>query len=91
MEKIKFIMSGLWTFLRPFIFQLMTQGGQLLAQVAMEAVTEVEQSMQSADGAQKRSQAFDNIQSELKHSGVKIAASVVNAAIEAAVVAIKSN
>ena len=91
MEKIKFIMSGLWTFLRPFIFQLMTQGGQLLAQVAMEAVTEVEQSMRSADGAQKRAQAFDSIQSELKRSGVKIAASVVNAAIEAAVVAIKSN
>lgn len=89
MEKIKFLLSNLWEFLRPFICQLMSQAGLILAQAAMTAVTAVATSMAEADGAAKRQEAFGMIEDELKRAGVEMAASTINAAIEAAVVKLK--
>lgn len=89
MEKIKFIMSKLWMFLRPFICQLMSQGGAILAETAMTAVSAVALSMQEADGEAKRRQAFEIIQTELTKKGVQMATSIINAALEAAVVSLK--
>lgn len=89
MEKIRFLMSGVWEFLRPFAYQLMTQGGRILAQAAMTAVTAVAVSMQDQDGAAKRKAAFEMIQADLAKQGVSLAASLINAAIEAAVLKMK--
>lgn len=90
MERLRFIMSQIWDFLRPFILQMMSQAGQVLAQSAMAAVAAVAVSMQEADGEAKRRQAFDLIQADLTKAGIQIAASTINAAIEAAVVKMKA-
>jgi len=90
-EKIKFIMSKLWWFLAPFIRQLMTGAGMLLADAAMMAVSSVQTSMSGADGAQKRQKAFDQIKTELSLNGIQLAANVINAAIETAVLKLKAN
>lgn len=91
MEKIKFILSGLWEFLRPFICRLMSQGGMILAQTAMSAVSAVALSMQESDGESKRIQAFEIIKHELAKQGIDMATSVINAALEAAVVKMKEH
>ena len=87
--KMKFIMSQAWDFLAPFIWVMMTQAGQLLAKTALEAVSAVNVSMQSADGPAKRAQAFETIKDELLHNCVSLATSTINAAIEAAVIKLK--
>jgi hypothetical protein len=87
-EKMKFILGQMWSFLAPFIRQMMTQAGVILAQTALSAVATVELSMMGEDGASKRAAAFDKIKSELITQGVSIATSTINAALEAAVVKI---
>lgn len=84
LEKLKFIYSSISTFLWPFIRLFLKQGGALLATAALNAVTIVAASMQDADGAQKREAAFKMIQAELIAGGISLAASAINAAIEAA-------
>jgi hypothetical protein len=84
-EKIRFILGRMWDFLAPFIRILMTQAGELLAQAAMEAVTAVQSSMADQSGEEKRKAAFEAIEKSLLQNGVKLGASVINMAIEAAV------
>jgi len=91
MEIITLFFSSLWVFLRPFILQLLTEGGILLAKYAMEAVTKVASTMSEADGAAKRDEAFKIIADQLAKEGVQIATSTINAAIEAAVVKLKDD
>jgi hypothetical protein len=89
-EKMKFIMGQMWEFLAPFIRQMMTTAGPILADAAIRAVTSVEVSMQSAGGSEKRAAAFDAIKDDLAQKGLSLAASTINAAIEAAVVKLAS-
>lgn len=90
MEKLRFILSSLWSFLAPFIRQLMSDSGILLAQAAMSAVSAVASTMNDASGEAKRNQAFNLILSDLTKLGIEMAASTINAAIEAAVVKLKA-
>lgn len=89
-EKIKFIMGPVWDFLAPLIRQLMSAIGPILANAAMTAVTAVEVSMQQSGGEAKRAEAFECIKADLASQGISLAASLINAAIEAAVVKLVS-
>lgn len=88
-EKFKLMWSGVWEFLRPFVTQMMTEAGQILAATAMQAVKIVAETMPAADGSEKRAAAFEKIAADLASLGVNLAASTINAAIEAAVVKLK--
>ena len=87
MDKIKFLMSDLWGFLWPFILVMLTSGGQLLAASAMAAVAAMATS--DLSGPDKRDMALDMIKKDLRAGGITIATSVINAALEAAVVKLK--
>lgn len=86
-DKIKFIASGLWDFLAPFIRILLSQFGRILAEAAMEAVRLMAESGMS--GAEKREQAFKIIEQTIKAKGMQASATVINMAIEAAVLKLK--
>ena len=90
MVKFKFRMSSIWSFLLPFVQILLTKGGLILATVAMQAVQIVAESMKDEDGTDKREAAFDIIKKELTEQGIDLASSVINAAIEAAVIKLKA-
>jgi hypothetical protein len=87
-EKLKFIMSDAWLFLRPFILVLLSQGGRLLMSAALEAA-QAANNRKGATGAQKRDAAFTLIVEKLASSGMEMTAAVVNQAIEAAVLKLK--
>lgn len=90
MVKFKFMMSSIWLFLLPFVQILLTKGGLILATVAMQAVQIVAESMKDEDGTDKKEAAFDIIKKELTEQGIDLASSVINAAIEAAVLKLKA-
>lgn len=89
--KLKFAFSKVWDFLLPFVRQFMSEAGALLAETALEVVTALQTEMQGASGAEKRERAFALIQVKLTAKGIKIASSVIYAAIEAAVQKIKND
>lgn len=66
----------------------MSQIGPILANAALEAVAALMNSELSND--EKRASAFATILETLARQGISVAASVINAAIEAAVLKIKS-
>ena len=86
---IKLYASSAWGFLLPFLKIFLSQAGQVLASVAMNTVKNVALNYASEPGDKKRVIAFDHIQNELANQGIKIGASVINAAIEAAVQRLK--
>lgn len=90
---IKLYTSQLWAFLRPFVTLLLSQAGQALAAAAMNAVKTVATTYADRDGSAKREAAFELIVADLKKNGIQIGVAVttsmVNAAIEAAVVNLK--
>lgn len=90
MDKFKFVMSGLWTFLAPFIRQLLSHGGTLLIHASMQAVAAVAMDMKDKSGSEKRDAAFDMIKRQLTEQGVDMAASAINAALEAAVIKLQA-
>lgn len=87
--QIKFIMSKMWIFLRPFIIILLSQVGPLLAEAAMAAVT-VAADINVSD-SEKREKAYELIAEDLRSKGVIVTASVINMAIEAAVQKLKES
>ncbi len=89
-NKIKFFMSEAWAFIKPFVTQLLTDSGQILARSAMSAVAAIAADMSAADGKTKRDAAFDMILGDLKAHGIELATSTINAALEAAVVKLKA-
>lgn len=88
MDKIKFMLSSIWVFLLPFIKILMSRSGQILAEAAMKAVQTM--ANRDLDNSQKRDAAYKMIVLDLKNSGLGMATSVVNAALEAAVIRMKA-
>ena len=86
-EKIKFISSKAFEFLLPFIKILLSQAGMILAESAMKAVTTMSLTDLSNDA--KRVAAFDSIMSDLKAKGITLGTSVINSAIETAVLNLK--
>ena len=88
MDKIKFMLSGIWVFLLPFVKILMSQAGQILAESAMKAVQTM--ANRDLDNDQKRATAYKMIVLDLKNAGLGMATSVINAALEAAVIRMKA-
>lgn len=86
-EKMKFLASGLWTFLKPLIRQLLSAAGPALAAAATAAVTTAAQ--KAITSTEKREFAHKEIVIELEKQGLKLGqdftSRMVNAAIEAAV------
>jgi len=86
-EKMSFIMSKMWEFLRPFIRILMSQAGQVLAEAAMAAVAVMAD--QTIPSSEKREEAFKIIVEDLRKKGIVLSSSIIYAAIEAAVQKLK--
>lgn len=91
LDKMKFFLSEIWVFLQPFIKQMLTDSGKVLARSAMAAVTVVAQGMMGSANEEKRQAAFDLILQDMKVAGVEIGTATINAALEAAVVRYKAN
>lgn len=89
-DRIKFFLSEAWSFLQPFVKQLMTNAGKTLAIIALNTVKEVANTMGDADGEAKRAAAFASIKGQLKEAGLSLGTSMINAAIEAAVIKMKA-
>lgn len=87
--KLKVVGGEVWDFLYPFIQLFMSEMGQAVAQAAMVAVTECAATMGEADGQEKRKAAYDKMVAILAAKGITVGASVIYAAIEAAVQRIK--
>lgn len=90
-DKIKFFLSDTWIFLKPFVMQMLSDSGRVLARSALQAVTAVARNMLGADNDAKRQAAFDMILQDMKTAGIDIATSTINAALEAAVVKLKAS
>lgn len=83
--KLKVAFGEVWDFLYPFIQLFMSEMGQAVAAAAMVAVTECAATMGEADGQEKRKAAYDKMVAILAAKGITVGASVIYAAIEAAV------
>ena len=76
--------------LKPLVQQLLMSAGQSLAIAAQNAVKWVADNHDDLGNAEKREKAFEIIGRDLKQQGIDMAASTINAAIEATVVKLKS-
>jgi len=88
MERIKFMLSGVWAFLLPFIQLLMTDTGRLLATSALKAV-EIMANRELTSEA-KRLAAVQLVKVDLANAGLELATSVINATVEAAYLKFKA-
>ena len=90
-EKMKFLASGMWDFLRPLIRVFLSNIGPVLAAAATTAVQVA--AVKAIANTEKRDSAYKDILVELEKQGFKLGAdfteSMVNAAIEAAVQGLK--
>lgn len=86
-EKVKFLASSMWTFLRPLIRVFLASIGPLLATAAQSAVAAA--AAKAISSTEKRDFAFKEIVLQLERQGFKqgedFTGRMVNAAIEAAV------
>lgn len=86
-EKLKFLASGMWEFLKPLIRQFLTAIGPLLATAAQSAVAAA--AAKAISSTEKRDFAFKQIVLAMEMQGMELgkdfSARMVNAAIEAAV------
>lgn len=90
-ERIKFLASGMWDFLRPLIRVFLSSIGPILAQAASAAVQVA--AAKAISSTEKKDSAYSAIVVDLEKQGFKygadFTASMVNAAIEAAVQGLK--
>jgi len=93
-ERIKIVSSSIWVFVLPYLRMLLSKAGPILAAAALEAVKVVAANASGATDDQKRNLAFQAIGESLKTQGIAIGVDVstalVNAAIETAVLKLKS-
>jgi hypothetical protein len=91
-EKLRLITSSTWSFLRPLIVIFLSKVGPVLAKAASAAVAA--QAQRAASGYEKRAGAFNQIESSLVSQGIAVGtdvtASMINAAIEVAVLKLKA-
>lgn len=92
-DKIDAFFSDAWEFVAPLIRLFMSSAGQVLGQLALQAVMEIgkDPGMVGAGGLAKRQAAFDRIAQKAKEQGLVVAESMINAAIETAVQKAKSD
>jgi len=84
------LISMLLPFLKPFVEQMLKSAGQALASAALSAVKWVKDNKDYLSNEEKRNEAMKVIRNQLAYEGIDIATSTINAAIEAAVVKLKS-
>lgn len=89
MDRLKFIMSGVWEFLKPIITVFLSDMGPLLIKATTAAVEEMANTTMSGD--EKRSAAFEAIQRTMLSEGFDVASHVINATIETAVAKLKAD
>lgn len=82
-EKIKIMSSNVWSFVLPFVRQMLKDSGPILMDIAMAAVLQV---ASGTSNLEKRQKAFEIIKTELMKKGIVFGESMINAAIEIAVV-----
>ena len=87
MDKLKFLMSGLWSFLQPIIKVFLSEIGPILISTATAAVAEM--SKTGMTGEQKKEAAFNAIKAALIKDGIKVASHIINTTIETAVAKLK--
>ena len=87
MDKLKFLMSGLWTFLRPIIKVFLSDIGPILISTATAVVSEMAKTDMS--GKQKKEAAFNVMEEMLGNQGIKVATHIINTTIETAVAKLK--
>lgn len=89
-EKIKLVNSAVFSFVLPFLRLLLQKSGPILVAAATQAVLVVAANASGATNQEKRNLAFEAIANDLRNKGIvvgtDVAISVVNAAIELAVV-----
>lgn len=92
-EKVKIINSSIFAFVLPFLRLMLSQAGPILAAAATQAVTAVASHAMSATNEEKRNLAFESIARDLERQGIKVGVdvgvSMINAALELAVVKLK--
>jgi hypothetical protein len=86
-EWLKVIFGAIGTFLIPLIKRFLTDGALALAAAATEVVTMLADTTMS--GEDKRKEAFRLIVERLRVKGITLSSSLIYAAIEAAVAALK--
>ena len=88
-ERLKFVFSKVWDFIAPFVRIFLSSAGQILGAVALQVVRNIAQDTTLVTDSDKRSAAFDAIVVDLKGKGIElglqVTTSMINAAIEAAV------
>jgi hypothetical protein len=87
-ERLKFLSSWAWGFLRPLVIALLSDQGRKLAEAAREAVELME--ITELDGDTKRRHAVEMIKTYLSNFGIAVRTSIINAAIEAALLELRS-
>lgn len=88
-ERLKFIFSQAWDFLRPLIVVLLTEGGLYFMQIANDAVQYAQS--QGGTGAEKKDIAVQYFKDSFYGSGLEVGTSIMNSLIEAAVLRMKAN
>lgn len=89
MEKLKFLMSGLWSFLQPIIKVFLSDIGPVLISAATAAVAEMAATDKTGD--EKKAAAVAAVTSALTSQGVTVATHLINTTIETAVAKLKAD
>lgn len=93
MNRFRLLFSSLWVFLQPFVNVFLAEFGPALAKSALAAVKIAAANLSAMPGAVKREHAYDLIVADLKAQGIRlgaeVTASMINAALEAAVQKVK--
>jgi hypothetical protein len=90
MQKIKFILSWLWKFLKPFITIFLTELGRAVAEAAMTAVTTAANMPDGTSNEKRRKAAYAYTKRILLDEGHEARDSMIYAAIEVALQALKT-
>lgn len=86
-DRVRFLASWAWSFLRPLIRELLSDRGERLAAVAREVVADLEDS--SLPGSERREAAVQRIRTLLREEWADIPTLLLHAVIEAAVLRIR--
>jgi len=90
MQKIKFILSWLWTFLSPFIKIFLTELGRAVAEAAIAAVAIAANMPEGTTNEKRRKAAYSYAKRALEDGGYEARDSMIYAAIEVALQALKT-
>jgi hypothetical protein len=87
-ERMRFLASWAWAFLRPLIRELLSDRGRLLADVARQVVGDLEDSELS--GPERRAVATERIRDHIREVWADVPSVLLHAVIEAAIVHLRN-